>query len=656
MNLLPIENPFGLFKTQCMYILKKALILQYPSFSKDKLSLELPPSPEYGELSSSICFEISKKTLESPSLIAEKIVNSMDLSETNLIASIKKAGAGYINFYVNHELLGRLTLESIEELGKAYGFIKTEKPEKVIIEHTSVNPIHAIHIGQARNSVLGDALSRMLKARGHEVSRHYYIDDMGRQTAIVAYGYSKLGLPEPSEKPDHFIGNIYSIVSCIIEIQNLKKRIKKLEEASYSQEKIEEINRLKAKLDEWVLIAAELREKNKELFDKILEEISKDPNPEESLNRLIKLYEKKDQETIKLIRKVVELCLKGFKQTLSRMNIFFDKWDWESELIWNKKVDEVLSKLMKTPYVHKENGALELDSEEIVNEMNLRSILNISETYHIPSLTLMRSDGTTLYVTRDIAYTLEKFKLADRVINVIGIEQTLAQLQLKIALCALGYKNLVDKLIHFAFGLVELPGYKMSSRRGRYISLDQVIDEAIRLALIEVSKRNKDLDEKSKLKIAETIGISAIKYALLSIDPLKMLTFTWDKVLNFEANSAPFINYAYTRACGILNKLKESPKKFNINLLLHPLEKSIIIHLAKFPEVFINASEKLRPDDIAIYANELAEKFHKYYEKVDVIHTEDIELKESRAFLIKSIKTVIENAMDVLGISLSTKM
>ncbi|MEM3506532.1 MAG: arginine--tRNA ligase [Candidatus Bathyarchaeia archaeon] len=652
---MAIENPFGLFKSQCIYMLKKALIVQYPSFSKNKLSLETPPNPEYGELSSSICFEISKETYESPKAIAEKIVSSMDLSEANLISAIKIAEAGYINFYVNYELLGELTLEAIEEFSESYGFVKTNSPERILIEHTSVNPVHAIHIGQARNSVLGDALSRILKARGHTVSRHFYIDDMGRQTAIVAYGYNKLGFPKPIEKPDHFIGNIYSIVSCIIEIQNIKKRIKKLEE-NYSQEKIDEIKKLKAKLDEWVSIAAELRQKNQELFDKILEEILKDPNPEESLNKLIKLYEKNDKEVTDLVRKVVELCLEGFKQTLLRIGISFDSWDWESKLIWNGKVEEVLNKLLKTKYVYRVNGAIELDSEEIVNELDLRSILNISETYHIPSLTLMRSDGTTLYVTRDIAYTLEKFKLADRVINVIGVEQTLAQLQIKIALFALGYKNLVNKLIHFAFGLVELPAYKMSSRRGRYVTLDQVIDEAIHLALNEVSKRNKELEEKLKYEIAEIIGISAIKYALLSIEPLKTLTFTWDKVLNFEANSAPFINYAYTRACSILNKLKEFPKKFNIKLLSHPLEKTLIIQLAKFPEVFINASEKLRPDDLAIYANELAEKFHKYYEKVDVIHVEDMELRESRAFLVKSVKTVIKNVMDVLGISLSTKM
>ncbi|MEM2897128.1 MAG: arginine--tRNA ligase [Candidatus Bathyarchaeia archaeon] len=651
---MAIENPFGLFKAQCASMLKKALIIQYPSFSKNKLSLEIPPDPEYGELSSSICFEISKESNESPKAIAEKIVGSMDFSEASLVALSKPAGAGYINFYTNYESLGELTLESIEKLGEAYGFVKTESPERIIVEHTSVNPIHPIHVGQARNSVLGDALSRILRARGHSVSRHYYIDDMGRQTAIVAYGYSKLGFPKPIEKPDHFIGTVYSAVSCIMEIQSLKKKIKKLEETY--QENIEEINRLKAKLDEWVSIASELRQRNQELFDKILEEISKDPDPEESLNRLIKFYEKGDEKTVELIRKVVELCLEGFKKTLSRMDISFDEWDWESELIWSKKVNEVLDKLEKTKYVYRVNGALELDSEEIVNELGLRNTLNIGEAYHIPSLTLMRSDGTTLYVTRDIAYTLEKFRLVDRVINVIGAEQTLAQLQIKIALCALGYKNLASKLNHFAFGLVELPSYKMSSRRGRYVSLDQVIDEAISLALVEVSKRNKELDEKTKSEIAEIIGISAIKFALLSIDPLKTLTFTWDRVLNFESNSAPFINYAYTRACGILDKLKEKPKRFNIALLSNPLEKILIIQLSKFPEVFIEASEKFRPDDLAIYANELSEKFHGYYEKVDVIHSESIELRESRAFLIKSIKTVIKNVMNVLGISLSKKM
>jgi len=527
--------------------------------------------------------------------------------------------------------------------------VKAKRPLRVVVEHTSVNPVHAIHIGQARNTVLGDSIARILKARGHSVKTRYYVDDMGRQSAILAYGYLKLGNGEVEGKIDHFLGSVYSLTNCILEVKSLKKRIEETQ-----PERLEELNRLRARLDEWVSIAAELQEKHPSLFEKLTTLIEDDA--ETQVGMLIRDYERKKPSAVEAIRRVSALCLEGFKETLRKLEVEFDSWDWESDLVWSSVVGKILEELKRTGYVREVEGVLELESERIVDDFNLREKLQLTERYSLPPLTLARSDGTTLYTLRDIAYTLRKFEEADRVINVIGAEQRLAQIHVKAALYALGKHNYADNLTHFAFGLVEMPGYKMSSRRGRLVTLDSVITESVKRAELEVEKRSEKLREDEKRKIAETIAISAVKYALLSVDPSKTVVFTWDRVLSLEKNSAPFINYAYTRAVGILNKAPSLKATPDFKLLRHPLEKALILRVAMFPEVFEEAAEKLRPENLATYSNELAEIFHEYYEKVNVIRAENEDLRSARTGLVRAVKIVLENAMSLLGVNLTPKM
>jgi len=153
------------------------------------ITLNKTPNIEFGQLASSLCFDLAKKLNQKPLGVAELLVGAVNRSNFNLVEKVASAGAGYINFYVNFAKFSALTLKSINELKHDYGFLKTSKPTKIIVEHTSVNPLHPIHIGQARNPMLGDALARILECRGHTVSRHYYIDDVGRQSSVVAYGY-----------------------------------------------------------------------------------------------------------------------------------------------------------------------------------------------------------------------------------------------------------------------------------------------------------------------------------------------------------------------------------------------------------------------------------------------------------------------------------
>jgi arginyl-tRNA synthetase len=646
------ENPFNAFRLECTKALEEALKKLFPEILIAPLSLDRPPTPEFGQLASSLCFELAKKIHEKPLALAERIASAIDKSKFSLIERVATAGGGYINFYADFTKFSALTIESAIRLDANYGFVKAEKPLKIIVEHTSVNPLHPIHIGQARNPMLGDAIARMLKCRGHMVLRHYYIDDVGRQTAVIAYGYKKLGKPKPEGKPDHFIGKIYTITSCIIEINRLKRELELAKEASAN----EEIAKINKELDDWVSVAVELKERFPELFEKILEKIGGDQDLEGKVNDLNRAYEAGDEEAVRLIREVSEICLQGFRETLSRAGVSYDSWDWESDLVWSNKVAETLQRLKAAPYVFTLGGVLEFDAEKAARELNLKGKLNIKEDYEVPSLTLMRADGTTLYTTRDIAYTLWKFERADKVINVIGMEQSLAQLQLKIALYALGYGKYADNLVHFAYNLVTLPGYKMSSRRGRYITFDEAMDEAVERAYKEVSKRSPQLSEEEKRKIADLVGIGAVRYALVEVDPSKPVVFTWDRVLNFERNSAPYLQYTHARACSILRKAAMKPEKPAYELLNEKVEREIVLALASFPEVFVEATEFLRPNLIADFANSLADKFNTFYDALPVIKAEPTGLREARLALVEAVRVVLRNAMDLIGIVAPERM
>ncbi len=369
-------NPFAEFRVACETTLQEVLGRLFPKVSVS-VRLDLPPSPEFGELASSVCFEIAKQTRKKPLVIARKIVEALEVSKFPLVQAVKAAGGGYVNFYANFAEFSRLTIESIRASGKKYGYVKVDKPAKIIVEHTSANPIHPIHIGQARNPMLGDAIARILKARGHTVFRHYYVDDVGRQAAAIAYGYEKLGKPKSEGKPDHFIGVIYTITSCLIEVHRLKKEIGKAREHST----VEEVSKLQHELGDWMSVAIDLEAKYSQPFNKLAEEISKDENPESQVASLIREYEAGEENAKSLIREISQLCMRGFKETLGRAGISFDSWDWESSFVWNSDVKKVLSKLEATPYVFHVGQVLEFDADKVARDFNLRQAFGVREDY-----------------------------------------------------------------------------------------------------------------------------------------------------------------------------------------------------------------------------------------------------------------------------------
>ena len=642
------QNPFGCFRKECETKIVETVKKIYPDFSISKFILTFPPSPTFGDLASSICFELSRTYKENPNNIALKLVDEILKLDFNFVEKVE-ALSGYINFFVNLPKLAEKTVGLAEKLGKDYGLIKTDKPEKIIVEHTSANPSGPLHAGTARNAILGDALARMLKARGHIVKRHFYVNDVGRQVALVAYGYKLLGEPEITEKPDRFFGFIYTATHCAIKIKTLKEKIVKIQNS-------EKLKELKNELDEYAAVAVELESIRKEDFFKIWDGVNQDPNPNQTIEKIIFDYEKGEPKTKKLIKKIVKACLKGFRETLAKAEIKFDGWDWESSLVWDGEVSKAIEKLKKTPYVFVKDGALIFDVQLAAENLGVRTKLFGESLLEIPQLVLVRSDGTTLYTTRDIAYHLKKFSWADKAINVVGVEQKLAQLQLKTALLVLGVDKALDSLIHYAYELVKLPDYKMSRRKGRYITFDELLDEAQTMAYNEVSKRSPNLNEKQKIKIAKAVGVGAVKYVMLNVSATKTVIFTWDRVLNFEANAAPYIQYAHARASSILRKAKTKPSNPNYSLLQNPLEKQLVIMLSRFPEVFCEAVDNLKPELLTEYANNLADVFNSFYTKLPVLKAENEALKDARLQLVKTTKIVLENALNLLGIKTPGKM
>jgi arginyl-tRNA synthetase len=195
----------------------------------------------------------------------------------------------------------------------------------------------------------------------------------------------------------------------------------------------------------------------------------------------------------------------------------------------------------------------------------------------------------------------------------------------------------------------------MSSRRGRYLTLDSIIDEAIKKAYNEVSKRSPTMVHHEKEAVSKMVGMGSLKFAFASLDPKKNVTFDWDRILSFEGNSGPFVQYAHARACSILRKAGALPSSANYELMKHPLEEGLILMVASFPDVFVTAADELRPNLVAEFALELAEKFNSFYDALPVLKAED-ELRNARLLLVKAVQAVLRNALSVLGIEAPERM
>jgi len=524
---------------------------------------------KYCDLASSLSFKLAKKLRKSPFEIAEKIAKNLRVS-SDLISSFEVKG-GYLNFFVSEKYLQEV-LRRIEKENERYGYIG--KSGKIILEHTSANPNGPLHIGHARNSVIGDSLRRILETAGYEVETHYYVNDMGRQMAIVTWGLRRFELRDL--KGDHAIGEVY------------------------------------------VKANSEL-EKNEE-FEKEIDEI-------------LKKYEEGDPQVSGELRRAVEIALEGIRETLRNMNVHHDVFIWESEFVRNGDVKRVLEELEKRCELLEENGALilKLGDEKVV---------------------LRRSDGTSLYITRDIAYHRFKASRADLCIDILGADHKLISSQLARILEILGIPP--PKVVTFEF--VSLPESSMSTRRGVFVSVDEVLEKMIERAYEEVSIRRSDAPEEFKREVARKVGVGAMRYDLVKVMRDKPMVFSWEEALDFEKQGAPYIQYSHARASSILRKgeLKRI-EEADLSVLREPQEVSLIKLLGKLPWVIHQICDTLNPHVLASYARDVADLFNEFYRDLPVLKAEE-SIAQARLHLVLCTKIVLRNSLGMLGIEAPEEM
>jgi arginyl-tRNA synthetase len=645
-----MSNPLAKLREECQSLLEQASEKVYPGTQLPKTKYSPPPDPEMGELSSPVCFQLARTLMLSPAEIAQNVAEKIDPSPSDLIESAGVVG-GYINFKVDIGRFAGLVLGTVIEEDGEYGFVKTPEPGRVMVEHTSANPNAPLHIGNARNSILGDSLAELLRRQGHEVVVHFLVNDMGRQVAMTTYGWKLLGKPEPEGRAELWVGTIYASVNVVNETTRLIREIREAEERG----QVYEIAELQKEHEEYQKAAKELRKRYPKVYDTLAEKLPEIEDPNAEIVALNTAYENNELEATEDVRKVVGYCLRGFETSLGEIGIGFDSFDFESDLVWKKAADDVLDELKATPYAFTDEGVLVLDSDNIAKDLDLKEKWGLNPDHEIPRLVLARSDGTTLYTLRDMAYHIWKFGLVDRDINIIGSEQRLAQLQLRLALAAMGHQWMGDNLLHYAYELVYLPGVKMSGRLGRYVTLMEIVEKAEELAYEAVDVRSPHLSKEEKEGIAKVVGHGAIKYTLLSVDPMKTVTFDWEEALNFETNSAPYIQYSHARACNILKHAEERPEP-DYGGLTARREKELIMALAAFPETFTDAANELKPGEITAYANNLSDKFNSFYAAHPVIKAETSGLAGARLKLVDATRITIRNALQTLGISPPERM
>jgi len=629
-----VFDPIGTFK--------HALIENVSSVvDATESQFEVPPTLEFGDLALPVHAEAKRRSL-SPEALARNVADAVSAVGLDFLERVDVAG-GYVNFFLKTKNVAESAWSVILRLDEEYGYNPSIQ-ERVIVEHTSANPVHPLHIGAARNAFFGDTLARLLKARGKAVTTHFYVDDTGRQTALAALAYRILGEPQPEGKPDFYVGSLYVFANAFIELFQAKARL-----ASAQDE--EEIKRIQSEMDEWISVLAEQSQKYPKMFEALSQGFTQIKDPLMALNSIIAEYEEGDGNTAKLVRKLVGHCIEGFRQTLGRVNIFHDKFYFESDLLWDGSVDKILKELEGSPYVKADGKSLVFDCDRAADELKLKELFGVPRNHKIPPLVLTRSDGTTLYTTRDLAYSLAKLAEADKVYNIIGVEQSTAQLQLKIVLYSLGYKKIVNQT-HVPYEHVELEGEKMTSRRGRYVALDSVLDEAFNRSIAEVKKRNPHLDEGTLNSIAEKVGVAAVRFALISVNANKKISFSWDRVLNFESNSGPYTLYTYVRTKSLLNKaggnLKELEPEFSY--LKEPSEHRLTVYVARLPEVVAAAADNLRPEVLTDFLLKLCDSFNSYYDSTPILGAADPSTRDARVGLAYMVNRTLLSCFNLLGI------
>ena len=562
------------------------------SLPTDDLGIERPPAELSATLASSVAFRLAGEVGAPPPEVAADIADAVDLSEAEYVADVDAAGP-YVNFHPG-DAYAADTL-AVAGSDDEYGH-RPARDVSVVVEHTSANPTGPVHVGRGRNAIVGDAVATLLEYAGYDVDRHYYVNDAGRQMAVFTWAYETFeesDLPDPERgKPDYDLVRYYRAGNEVLD--------------SGAEAEVE---------------AAEA-----------------------DIEAIMRGLEAGEEATHERVGAVVDAVLDGMRATLSRLPADFDEFVRETRFMHDGDADAVVDRLRDSDHAERDDGAWVLDLTD----------WDIDKEF-----VFLRSDGTSLYTTRDLAHHEWKFDAYDRAVTVLGEDQRLHADQLEAALETLG--NDTDQLDSVFYSWVNLPGgEEMSTREGTGIDLDDLLDEAVDRAREEVERRlddrtRGDLTDADVDRIARQVGVGAVRYDVVSKQRSKTITFEWDRALDFEAQSAPYVQYVHARCCGILEEAAVDPdpdaEAVDAALLDTDAETELLRTVARFPAVVEAAAAELEPHRVATYTRTLAERFNAFYRECPVLDADGPELRRSRLTLVAAARHTVANALDVLGVA-----
>ena len=537
-------------------------------------------------------------------------------ANTRLIASYNAVG-GFLNLVI----APACWVDLLEEINADPRFgitAPTESSPLVMIEYSSPNTNKPLHLGHVRNNLLGWALAGVIEANGNRVVKTNIVNDRGIHICKSMLAWLKYGNGETPQtagkKGDHLIGDYY---------------------VAFDKHYRAEVAELKARFEAEGMEAEAAEEKAKK----------ESPLMQEAHAMLVK-WEQGDPEVRALWRKMNEWVYAGFDETYKALGVSFDKIYYESDTYLEGK-EKVEEGLRKGIFFRKEDGSVwaDLTAEGLDEKL------------------LLRADGTSVYMTQDIGTAKLRFRdfPIDKMIYVVGNEQNYHFQVLSILLDKLGFEW-GKSLVHFSYGMVELPNGKMKSREGTVVDADDLIAGMIAQARQTVEEAGKfdDMTEEEKAEVARIVGMGALKYFLLKVDARKNMLFNPEESIDFNGNTGPFIQYTYARIRSILRKAADAgirlPEKLSHAVGLSVKEEEIVQHIADFAAVVRQAGTEYQPAAVANYCYELVKEYNQFYHDFSILRETDPDKQAFRLVLSLNVAKVVRLGMGLLGIEMPERM
>lgn len=536
---------------------------------------------------------------------AQEIANQVadQIGSVDGISRIE-AVKGYLNIYFKTSDYAKRVVDEVLTAKNNFGRGE-KKSERVMVEYAQPNTHHSFHIGHARNTILGEVLARLVEFAGYETIRASYPGDLGLGVITVMWIYDKFYKgqePQGVHERGQWLAKLYTEATALLE----KKENEAPEETAQRE-----------------AYDAERRE-------------------------MYKKWDAGDEYVRNLWQMTREWSLEELREILDMLDVKIDVWFYESE------VDEP-SKLIVEELIQKNIADDERPSGGAVI-VKIDEKLGLTKEKYRTNV-ILRRDGTTLYLTKDLALAKTKFEKhhVDRSIYVVDSRQSL-HLQQAFAILKLWGFPQAEKCYHLAYGFVSLPEGAMSSRRGTVVLFKDVYDEAVKRVLSVEAEKSADIPAEEREKIATQIGLGALVYSMLSVDNNKDIVFDINEALSFDGRTGPYIQNAHVRANSILKKSQVEGQKSNDSRLatfdyeLTKHEIDLIEQISQFPQKVTQAAEEYRPLVMAMYAYDLANTFHSFYHAVNVLQSENENIKNARLSLVMAAKQTIANALRLLDI------